>query len=145
MKYQWRRWWTWLTLPLIPSPFILAGMMFVEAYTEHPQRILGTIPLLLFSVILSYCSLAYFVNWTRVAVEGDFVTVRHGPMPWRGCAFRLKDCTEFYVGQVIEGRSKSQGVRVRFYDGTSEAVSSAGTEERAKEWVKRLNLHVKEF
>jgi hypothetical protein len=142
VTYRWFRWWTVLTVPLVPGPFIIGGMMFVEAYTEHPQKVLGGIPILLFSIILSYYSIAFLSNSTRVAVEGDLITVRHGPVPWRGCAFRLKDCSEFYVGKVEENRFGGHGVRVRFFDGTSEPVAFSGTAERAKEWVKRLNLHV---
>ena len=120
-------------------------MMFVEAYTENPQKVLGAIPILLFSVVLAYYSLAFLFNSTKVAVEGELVTVRHGPIPWKGCAFRLKDCSEFYVGKVEERRFGAHGVRVRFFDGTSEPLSHAGTEKRAKEWVKRLNLHVQDL
>lgn len=116
--------------------------MFVEAYTEHPQKVLGGIPILLFSIILSYFSLAFLFNSTEVAVEGELVTVRHGPLPWKGCAVRLKDCSEFYVGKVEENRFGGDGVRVRFFDGTSEPLTHSGTVERGKEWVKRLNLHV---
>ena len=81
MRYRWFSRWTLLTLPLVPSPFVIGGMMFVEAYTEHPQKVLGGIPILLFSIILSYFSLAFLFNSTEVAVEGELVTVRHGPLP----------------------------------------------------------------
>jgi hypothetical protein len=142
VNYRWFRWWILLALPLVPSPFVIGGMMFVEAYIENPQRVLGGIPILLFSIILSYCTLAFLFNSTSVEVEGDLVTVRHGPLPWKGCAVRLKDCSEFYVGKVEENRFGGHGVRVRFFDGTSEPLAHSGTVERAEEWVKRLNLHV---
>lgn len=142
MKHRWFRWWTLLTVPLVPGPFVVVGMMFVEAYTEHPQRALGTVPILLFSIIFSYCSLAFLLNSTQVRVEDELVTVRHGPVPWKGCAFRLKDCKNFYPGKLDEGRFAQYGVRITFYDGTSEALAPTPDEATAKEWCKRLNLHV---
>ncbi|MFA5507325.1 MAG: hypothetical protein WC314_20435 [Vulcanimicrobiota bacterium] len=142
MTYRWFRRWTLLTVPLVPGPFVIAGMMFVEAFVERPQHVLGAIPILFFSIILSYFSMAYLLNSTRVQVEGDLVTVRHGPVPWKGAAFRLKDCKRFEPGKLDDGRFAQIGVRITFFDGTSEALAPSGTEEVALEWCKRLNLHV---
>jgi hypothetical protein len=140
--YRWFRWWTLLTLPFVASPFVVGGMMFVEAYTEEPSRIFGALPVLAFSMILAYLSMAYLVNSTEVSIEGDLLTVRHGPLPWKGCAFRLRDCEEFRADKIYEGRFTTDGVRIRFVDNSFENLVYAKNPEQAKQWSRELNEYL---
>ncbi len=142
MTYRWFRWWTLLTLPLVASPFIVGGMMFVEAYTEEPSRVLGTLPVLAFSLLLSYFSLAYLCNTTEVAIEEDLLTVRHGPVPWKGRAYRLRDCEEFRAEKIYEGRFSTDGIRIRFVDNSFENLCYTKSLEEAKAWARSLNEHI---
>lgn len=139
MIYRWFRWWSLLTLPLVASPFMVGGMLLVEAYTETPEALLASVPVLLFSFILSYFSLAYLLNTTEVAVEDDLVTVRHGPIPWKGRAYRLRDCENFRADKIFEGRFTSDGVRIRFIDNSFENLAYTRGPEEAEEWARILN------
>lgn len=114
-------------------------MLFVEAYIEHPGRVLGSLPVLLLSLLVSYISLAYLFNTTEVAIEEELVTVRHGPIPWRGCAFRLKDCEEFRADKVLDGRFTYDGIRMRFVDNTFENLCYTKDADEAKQWARNLN------
>ena len=139
MTYRWFKWWTLLTLPLLVSPFIIIGMLFVEAYVEHPGRILGSVPVLILSFMLSYFSLAHLLNSTEIDIEDELDTVRHGPLPWRGCAYRLRDCEEFRADKIYEGRFTSDGVRIRFVDNSFENLCYTISREEAEEWARNLN------
>ena len=145
MTYRWFRWWTILTLPLVVSPFVLGGMLFVEAYTENPERIVASLPVFFLSIAVAYSSLAYLVNITSVTIEDDLVTVRHGPIPWKGKAYRLIDCEQFSAGKIQETRFTVDGIRIRFSDDSYENLSYASSEAQAQAWAKELNKSLKAY
>lgn len=145
MSYRWFRWWTILTLPLVASPFVLGGMLFVEAYTENPERIVASLPVFLLSLAVAYSSLAYLVNVTTVTIEDDLVTVRHGPIPWKGKAYRLVDCEQFSAGKIQETRFTVDGIRIRFSDDSYENLSYASSEAQAQAWAKELNKALQNY
>ena len=142
MIYKWFRWWALLTIPFILSPFVVVGMLFVEAYTETPEHILTSIPVVVFSCILAYLSLANLFNSTEVFVEEDKVHVVHGPIPWRGASYRLRDIQEFRPDQILEGRFTLPGVRLRFIDNSFENLTYAASAEQAEDWARTLNEHL---
>lgn len=144
MIHKWFKWWTLLTLPFVISPFIVGGMLFVEAYTDHPGRILGSLPVLFFSLLLAYSSLAYLLNSSEVVLEDDLIRVVHGPIPWKGISFRLQGCEKFFADKITEGRFTTDGVRVRFIDGTYDNVIYADSATEAQEWAEELNYHLRE-
>ena len=142
MKYRWFRWWALLTLPFILSPFVVVGMLFVEAFSDTPDRILTSIPVVIFSCILSYMSLANLFNSTEIQVDDERVHVIHGPIPWRGTSFRLRDIQEFRGDLILDGRATLPGVRLRFIDDSFESLCYADTLEEAEEWARLLNEHL---
>jgi hypothetical protein len=120
-------------------------MIFVEAYTEDTTKVLGSIPLLFFSIILSYTSLAYLLNITEISVEDDLLTVRHGPIPWRGCAYRLSDCRKFFADKIPEDRATTNGVRINFVDDSFTTLTYTRTAEEAEIWAATLNEKLKDY
>jgi hypothetical protein len=52
----------------------------------HPSAVMALFPLIHVSVgiFITYTTLCGFVNRTRIAVENGVLSVRHGPLPWRG-------------------------------------------------------------
>ena len=142
MKYRWFRWWALLTIPFILSPFVVVGMLFVEAVSDAPERILTSIPVVIFSCILSYLCLANLFNSTEIQVDEERVHVEHGPIPWRGTSFRLRDIQEFRDDQIMEGRFTVPGVRIRFIDNSFETLCYATSPGEAEEWAQVLNEHL---
>lgn len=142
MRYRWYRWWTLFTLPFLVAPFVVGGILFVEAYGGSPGRFMGVLPLFFFSLLGFYASLAYLFNSTELRVEDDLVTVRHGPVPWKGCAYRLVDCAQFFAENMPSGRMKFPAVRIRFHDDSYENLAYAGTIVQAESWALELNEHL---
>lgn len=145
MSYRWFRWWYILTLPLIISPCVVAGMIFVEAYMEDTTKVLGSLPLLIFSAVLSYTSLAFLLNSTEISVEEELLTMRHGPLPWRGSAYRLSDCRKFFADTVVDGRKTVNGVKITFMDESTDTLTLAKTAEEAEMWAATLNERLKDY
>ena len=114
-------------------------MLFVDSYTETTEQLIGSVPIMIFSLILAYTSMAYLVNTTEVTVENELVTVRHGPLPWRGRRYRLRDCQNFRADKIFESRFTSDGVRIRFIDDTFENLVYTEDAEEAEEWAQFLN------
>jgi hypothetical protein len=56
------------------------------AFTTGAPLVMVLFPLihLAVGVFLTYATAAGFVNRTRIQVEPDSLTIRHGPMPWPG-------------------------------------------------------------
>lgn len=145
MTYRWFRWWTVLTTPLLLSPFVLMGVLVVEAVAESPERVIGAVPLVLLSLALAYASLAYLVNSTRITLEEDTVAVRHGPVPWKGKAYHLVECAEFFPGKITETRFTVDGVRIRFLDDSCEDLAYAADPDQAACWAQQLNLGLQQY
>jgi hypothetical protein len=122
-----RRWFSWMYLFLaffcaVWNSFLVFFYSIIIA-TDAP------LPLLLFPALhvavgafLTYMTLAGFVNRTTFTVERDHLTVRHGPLPWRGnrdvstTSLLQLFCTE----QVSRGRN---GTTIRY---SVEAVLTDG-------------------
>lgn len=142
MVYRWFKWWSILTLPLVVSPAVVVGMLFVEAFSDSPERVIASIPVVAFACILSYLSTAHLFNISEVLYDDTYVQVVHGPVPWRGASYRLRDCEEFRADKILEGRITSVGVRIRFIDNSFENLIYASSQEEADEWARRLNEHL---
>lgn len=142
MTYKWFKWWNIITLPLVASPFVVVGVLFVEAYTESPEQVLASVPVVAFACILSYLSLAYLFNTSELVYDDTHVRVSHGPIPWRGATYRLRDCEEFRADRILEERLSTWGVRIRFIDNSFEDLMYASSLEEAEKWARTLNEHL---
>lgn len=142
MTYKWFKWWTLLTLPLVVSPFVVVGVLFVEAYSESPEQIIASIPVVAFACILAYLSLAHLFNTSELNYDDTYVQVSHGPIPWRGTTYRLRDCEEFRADKIFDGRLSSWGLRIRFIDNSFDDLMYASSVEEAQAWARTLNEHL---
>jgi hypothetical protein len=134
-----RRWFTWVYIFLAFFSVVWNGFLvfwYGMAFVSDAPLAFKLFPVLhvAVGVGLTYLTFAGFVNSTTFTVERDHLTVRHGPLPWRGnldvSTGRLEQlfCTE----QVIQGRNGTTvryGVDAVLKDGTQLKVAS-GLDER---------------
>ena len=85
------RWFTWISVILIPFTIFWNSILFTMAWgfsdqLRHPERLLLAllVPHVWIGVGLVYYCLASFVNSTTVRAGQGMVSVRIGPLPWRG-------------------------------------------------------------
>jgi hypothetical protein len=63
------------------------------------------------AIVLTYGTLTRWVNRTRIIVDRETVTVRHGPLPWLGNKkLEASTCRQFYRNEV-EHRGKGGPTR----------------------------------
>lgn len=94
ISLPWARWFS------IPFGLFSAGM----AGTFWDDRAIPTSLLLLAgSVLLGYAALSLLLNSTSVGIKGDFLVVRHRPLPWPGKRVRV---TEIAAVTVASNTSK---------------------------------------
>lgn len=113
-----RRWFSWVYLFLLFFCVMWNGMLLffygVLLAAGSPSMIM-LFPILHVAagVFITYFTIAGFVNRTTFTIERDHLTVRHGPLPWRGnvdvstTSLEQLFCTE----QVSRGRN---GTTVRY-------------------------------
>lgn len=121
-----RRWFTWAAIFLAAFCtmwFGILGFWYLMAFST------GMIALMLFPLLhvavglfLAYFTVAMFVNTTEVVVANGMLTVRHGPLPWRGNrevpteALEQLYCEE-HISRTRNGTTVSYSVRARGRDG----------------------------
>jgi hypothetical protein len=65
-------------------------------------------------VALAYYSLALWLNWTRIVVSPDAISVRHGPLPWPGNRkLEASKCRRLYWD---EKEYRGKGGTTRLYE-----------------------------
>jgi hypothetical protein len=113
-----RRWFSWVYIFLLFFCVMWNGMLvffYSVIFAAGGPLVVKLFPLLHVAagVFITYFTIAGFLNRTTFRVERDHLTVRHGPVPWRGnldvSTMMLEQlfCTE----QVSRGRN---GTTVRY-------------------------------
>lgn len=113
-----RRWFSWVYVFLAFFCVVWNGFLVVwygMAFASGAPLIFKLFPLLHVAagVFITYMTVAGFLNRTTFRIERDHLTVRHGPLPWRGnldvstVALEQLFCTE----QVSRGRN---GTTIRY-------------------------------
>jgi hypothetical protein len=113
-----RRWFSWVYVFLLFFCIVWNGMLlfwYAIAFAGDAPLAFKLFPILHVAAgaFISYLTLAGFVNRTRFTIERDHLTVRHGPLPWRGnvdvstTSLEQLFCTE----QIIRGRN---GTTIRY-------------------------------
>jgi hypothetical protein len=107
-----RRWFSWVYVFLLFFCVVWNGflvMWYGIAFQADAPLAFKLFPLLHVAagVFITYMTIAGFLNRTTFRIERDHLTVRHGPVPWRGnldvgtTGLLQLFCTE----QVIRGRN----------------------------------------
>ncbi|MGE0706671.1 MAG: hypothetical protein AB7N76_05335 [Planctomycetota bacterium] len=113
------RWFTWSTLFLtffcvfwdgfLCFWYGMASTMFAKDGVNGPGLIFFLFPLIHVAVGagLTYFVLCSYLNRTTIAVRGDELSIRHGPLPWFGNQdLRASDLAQLYCTQEISRGSK---------------------------------------
>lgn len=82
----------------------------------------------------SYVTLAMLVNRTRIALDNGILSIRHGPVPYRGSKSIAIDTIERFASEEIIGRKNSRwynvigtlrtGRRIELLDGLPNAAQA---------------------
>lgn len=110
--------WRWFGLSsfiLVPFTLFWNGILLAMAGgvtegLEHPERLLYAlaVPHVWVGIGLVYFTLATFLNTTAVSAHHGRLTVKHGPMPWRGN--QNLDGTDVKQLFVLEKRGNKGGL-----------------------------------
>jgi hypothetical protein len=125
-----RRWWAWPVLALCAFAVVWDGaVLFVASmfWASGGPWFFRLFPLIHVGVgvLLTYACLAFLVNTTRVAATHGSLTVRHGPLPWRGSrTLPVSSIDQLYAvartTRDSDGDTQSTySVRVKRKDGTT--------------------------
>lgn len=148
-----RRWFSWVYLLLLFFCVMWWGFLAVWyglALTADAPLVFKLFPLLHVAagVCLAYTTVAGFLNRTTFRIERDHLTVRHGPVPWRGnldvSTLQLEQlfCTE----KVTHGRNSTTtryGVEAILKDGGHlKVVSSLDAREQALFIEQTIEAHL---
>lgn len=84
-----RRWFSWAYLLMVVFCVLWFGFLatwYGIVFAAEAPLIFKLFPLIHVAagLVIAYATLAGFVNRTTFAIERDHLTVRHGPLPWRG-------------------------------------------------------------
>lgn len=122
-----RRWFSWVYIFLAFFCVVWNGMLaffYGIIFAVDGPWMIKLFPLLHVAagVFITYLTVAGFLNRTTFRVERDHLTVRHGPVPWRGnldvstTALEQIFCTE-HVSRGRNGTSVRYGVEAVLKDG----------------------------
>jgi hypothetical protein len=122
-----RRWFSWTYLLMLFFCVVWNGFLvfwYGMAFATDAPLAFKLFPLLhvAVGVFLTYATLAGFVNRTTLRIERDHLTVRHGPLPWRGnldvstLSLSQLFCTE-KISQGRNGTTVRYGVEAMLKDG----------------------------
>lgn len=122
------RWFSWGYILLLFFCVMWNGFLvswYGIAFTADAPLIFKLFPLLHVAagVFITYLTLAGFVNRTTFCIERDHLTVRHGPLPWRGNLDVSTDMLQqlFCTEKIVRGRNSTTvryGVEAVLKDGT---------------------------
>jgi hypothetical protein len=140
LTVKWR-WFKAMGLVLIPFALIWNGMLLgmgasaTEGF-KHPEKLLFglLIPHVWVGLGLAYFVLTSLLNSTTVAVNMGRVTVKHGPLPWRGN--HDQPGTDFKQFFVVEKRGSKGSVSYELCallrDGRRQSFVSGVTADQAR-------------
>jgi hypothetical protein len=122
-----RRWFSWVYIFLLFFCLMWNGMLIsfygiLFAAGSPPMLLLFPSLHVMAGAFITYFTLAGFVNRTTFTIEADHLTVRHGPLPWRGnvdvstASLTQLFCTE-QVSRSRNGTTVRYGVDAVLKDG----------------------------
>lgn len=108
-----RRWFSTAIIVLVFFCIFWDGFLIVWywiAFTKPGPWIMVVFPLLHVAagVYLTYFALAGLFNHTTVTIECNQLTVRHGPVPWKGVpSLAVEDIIQLYCDQSYSSRNRN--------------------------------------
>jgi hypothetical protein len=148
-----RRWFSWVYLLLLFFCVMWFGFLAVWyglAFSSDAPLMFKLFPLIHVAagLFLAYTTVAGFLNSTTFRIDRDHLTVRHGPLPWRGnldvSTLQLEQlfCTENVV-RTRNGTTLRYGVEALLKDGSHlKVVSSLDAREQALFIEQTLEKHL---
>lgn len=148
-----RRWFSWVYIFLAFFSVVWNGFLvfwYVIAFSADAPLAFKLFPLLHVTVgaFISYLTLAGFVNRTTMVVERDHLTVRHGPLPWRGNVdVSIGSLEQLYCTEKIShgrnGTTVRYGVEAVLRDGRNlKVVTGLDERDQALYIEERMERHL---